>query len=343
VKLYIAGPMRGYPRYNFDAFDEAQWTLEDAGHEVISPAQLDRDLGFDPDKTLEEQGFSVEEAMRRDVHAILEVDGVALLPGWEQSQGARTERTVAQALGLAIYEFDPEYPDALPVVVPDDHETHLRLNREEAMRRHPSSQNFPTPLDMAGALLGVKEGRKAGAAVEHEALLEAYREGLSLHELKRRNAEARRQGAAVEQEARKEWTPQQVTSILGAKPRPARIGSDTTNPKDLLGVKKPQLWLVPRSFIIRVAQAMADGAAKYNPYNWREKAVRATVYSSAADRHLAAWLDGEDHATDSGYHHLAHAAACLAILIDAIETGNLVDDRPTPGAAGRLIAELTES
>jgi hypothetical protein len=118
--------------------------------------------------------------------------------------------------------------------------------------------------------------------------------------------------------------------------------ADDTNPKDLLGVKKPQLHLVPRSFIIRVAQAMADGARKYGPYNWREKAVRATIYQSAAERHLAAWLDGEDCASDSGYHHLAHAAACLAILIDAIETGNLVDDRPTPGAAGRLIAELTE-
>jgi 5'(3')-deoxyribonucleotidase len=125
-------------------------------------------------------------------------------------------------------------------------------------------------------------------------------------------------------------------------PEPAPGEADTTNPKDLLGIKKPQLHLVPRSAIIRMAQAMADGAAKYGPYNWREKAVRATVYQSAADRHLAAWLDGEDHATDSGYHHLAHAAACLAILIDAIETGNLVDDRPTPGAAGRLIAELTE-
>jgi hypothetical protein len=124
---------------------------------------------------------------------------------------------------------------------------------------------------------------------------------------------------------------------------PLEAFPDDTNPKDLLGVKKPQLHLVPRSLIIRVAQAMADGARKYGPFNWRTKGVRASIYVDAAERHLGQWFDGEECAKDSGVPHLAHAAACIGILIDAEATGNLVDDRPTPGAASKLIEELTAS
>lgn len=112
-----------------------------------------------------------------------------------------------------------------------------------------------------------------------------------------------------------------------------------TNPKDLLGIKKVQLNLVPASSIIYQALAMEDGAAKYGPYNWRENKVIASIYVAAAMRHLQSWLDGEENATDSKKPHLAHALACIGIIVDAKETGNLVDDRPLPGAASRLINE----
>lgn len=117
---------------------------------------------------------------------------------------------------------------------------------------------------------------------------------------------------------------------------------DEANPKDLIGVKKPRLDLVPAALDIHASMAMANGAEKYGPFNWREKPVRASIYIAAARRHLAAWFDGEDTASDSGVHHLGHAAACLAILLDAQATGNLVDDRPPHGAAGPLIEELTK-
>jgi hypothetical protein len=113
-----------------------------------------------------------------------------------------------------------------------------------------------------------------------------------------------------------------------------------TNPKDLLGMKKVNLHLVPPSSIIYQALAMEDGAKKYGPYNWRQNKVVATIYVDAAMRHLMAWLDGEENAADSGKPHLAHALACLGIIVDAKETGNLVDNRPTAGAAGDLIARL---
>lgn len=122
----------------------------------------------------------------------------------------------------------------------------------------------------------------------------------------------------------------------------ATKSTDLANPKDAIGEKKPPLGLIPAAALIHEAMVMRDGATKYGPYNWRGKKVRYTVYVNAALRHLLAALDGEEVASDSKRLHLAHARACLGILIDAKETGNLIDDRPAPGAAGRLIGELTE-
>src|SRR5207245_2175812 len=59
---------------------------------------------------------------------------------------------------------------------------------------------------------------------------------------------------------------------------------DTTNPKDLLGVKKVQLGLLPAAGKIYGALAMEYGAAKYKPYNWRDKKIRITVYLDAIER-----------------------------------------------------------
>jgi len=123
---------------------------------------------------------------------------------------------------------------------------------------------------------------------------------------------------------------------LKKDPKPAPLG---TNPKDLLGIKKVQLNLVPASSIIYQALAMEDGAVKYGPYNWRANKVIASIYVAAAMRHLQSWFDGEENATDSKKPHLAHALACIGIIVDAKETGNLVDDRPLPGAASKLIGE----
>jgi hypothetical protein len=112
---------------------------------------------------------------------------------------------------------------------------------------------------------------------------------------------------------------------------------EDANPKDRIGATKPDLSLVPPAGVIHEALAMEDGARKYGPYNWREKKVKARVYIAACKRHLDSYLDGEEHAEDSGAHHLGHARACLGILLDAKETGNLIDDRPKPGPAALLL------
>jgi len=115
------------------------------------------------------------------------------------------------------------------------------------------------------------------------------------------------------------------------------------NPKDRIGVAKVPLWLVPSSSVIHQAMAMADGARKYGPYNWREKKVVTSIYLSAALRHIYKYLDGARIDEESGAHELGHALACLGIILDAEETGNLSDDRPLGSNTAALLARLKKS
>ena len=115
------------------------------------------------------------------------------------------------------------------------------------------------------------------------------------------------------------------------------------NPKDLIGAKKAPLGVVPASLVPFVAPAMAVGANKYGPYNWRAQKVQAMTYVEAAQRHLLAWVDGQEVAEDTGVHHIAHALAGLAILADAIAANNLIDNRPQPGPTPDLLRAQDKS
>lgn len=118
--------------------------------------------------------------------------------------------------------------------------------------------------------------------------------------------------------------------------------STGANPKDRAGSRKPPLHLIPAAAEIAESLVMGHGAAKYGPFNWRSEKVRATVYIAAARRHLAQWLDGDDDDRESGVSHLAHARASLGILLDAIATGNVIDDRPPAGVASEWIFKYTK-
>lgn len=116
----------------------------------------------------------------------------------------------------------------------------------------------------------------------------------------------------------------------------------TNNPKDLLGIKKVQLALLPGPGVIEGARAMEFGAEKYGPYNWRDRTVSYSVYLNAMLRHMYSLLDGQDAAPDSGVHHLGHIIANAAILLDARASGKLIDDRPTKGKSAEMIDFYTK-
>lgn len=119
-KVYLAGPMRGIENWNFPAFDLARDRLVAAGYEVVSPADMDRENGLDPDTLadpvlnfLREEDwrktpiwFDLPAAIERDKAELLQCDMVALLPGWEKSEGANEEVRLASQAGISIAPAD---------------------------------------------------------------------------------------------------------------------------------------------------------------------------------------------------------------------------------------------
>ena len=102
MRVYLAGPMRGYPAFNFPAFAEAATRLRAAGHEVWSPAENDVEAdGFDPTK---DAPRSMAHYMGRDLPAVCASEAVAVLAGWRKSQGARLEVHVAVSCGIPILD-----------------------------------------------------------------------------------------------------------------------------------------------------------------------------------------------------------------------------------------------
>lgn len=95
MRLYISGPMTGRLSLNYPAFDAAAGILDDCGYGVSNPAQYPV-----------VDGEPWAECLRRDLADLLQCEGVATLPGWSFSKGARFEVSVAKRLGMPVKSVD---------------------------------------------------------------------------------------------------------------------------------------------------------------------------------------------------------------------------------------------
>jgi hypothetical protein len=97
--------MRGYPEFNFPAFDAAAARLRGEGHTVLSPADHDREIGFDEKTAQEAQiagGQVLKDMILWDMWAVAEADAVYFLKGWEYSAGAKVEHALATFLSKVV-------------------------------------------------------------------------------------------------------------------------------------------------------------------------------------------------------------------------------------------------
>lgn len=116
MKFYLAAPMRGKKQYNFRLFDTVRDKLLTLGHEVISPADLDRDSGFDALTMVSEDdpcdtapdGFDIFACIQRDVKAICDADAICFIdPEYLGSTGVRAEVAVSLWAGKEAFLFEP--------------------------------------------------------------------------------------------------------------------------------------------------------------------------------------------------------------------------------------------
>lgn len=99
MKLYLAGPMRGYPDFNFPEFHAKAKMLRDAGYDVFNPAEHDEETISKDGRKIAD--LTIRECMKADTAWICDnADGIALLSGWDKSTGAQAEVALGKAIGI---------------------------------------------------------------------------------------------------------------------------------------------------------------------------------------------------------------------------------------------------
>ena len=93
MRWYVSGPMTGLPDLNRPAFQQVAVTVRAAGHDPINPAEL-----CPPD-------IPWKAAMRIDLAALKNANGLICLPGWERSRGARIEVWLARRRAIPVWQF----------------------------------------------------------------------------------------------------------------------------------------------------------------------------------------------------------------------------------------------
>lgn len=124
--VYITGPMRGQPQYNFPAFYKAQAMLEMWGYRVINPARIDIERGKahwnqSLQNVILDNKFTIEDALSRDFNEILtRADALVVLGGFESSVGANREIAFGTSIGRKAFKYNEDHPLDIATDTPMD-------------------------------------------------------------------------------------------------------------------------------------------------------------------------------------------------------------------------------
>ena len=99
MRVYLSGPMKGYPESNFPAFHATAADLRARGLEVVNPAEINVN-GAENDADFYNQ------CLRADLKAMMDCEAIALMRGWEKSNGANLELHVAHRVGMRVLFVD---------------------------------------------------------------------------------------------------------------------------------------------------------------------------------------------------------------------------------------------
>jgi hypothetical protein len=94
---------------------------------------------------------------------------------------------------------------------------------------------------------------------------------------------------------------------------------------------KADLSLCPLPALEAMARAFMLGEKKYGRYNYLSGGMESHRLIAATLRHVMQWQSGEDNDPESGYSHLGHALASIAMLISQCHENKQIDTRRKRG------------
>jgi hypothetical protein len=299
VTAYLSGPMRGYEHYNFPAFRAAEEYLVHAGWKVISPARKDAEemgLGWEPDTTQEISEAMMNDWMRRDITDVAACSHIVLLPGWEESTGAKRELQVAQWCGLEVFEYNP--------------------NEGYGWRLNPLSDE-----DVDAVLSGVSGGVDSNATVS--GVNPAYESFLE-HDARRPAQRVNPFSPWAEIRTPVQSHADAIDEMRSTSGEVRSVNPITGGEK---GVKPARFDLIPAGPLTTVATHYGIGAQKYEDRNW-ERGYEFSKTFAALQRHAWAWWNGEDIDPETGSPHMAAVVFHAFAALEFANTHPEMDDRP---------------
>jgi hypothetical protein len=96
-RLYVAGPISGYPLNNYPEFHRVADLLRGVGFEVVNPAETGVPGAGRVHYT---------DLLRQDLVDMMTCDGVAVIDLWWESSGARNEVQVAGILRMPVHHYE---------------------------------------------------------------------------------------------------------------------------------------------------------------------------------------------------------------------------------------------
>lgn len=213
--------------------------------------------------------------MRNDVAELLRVDTVIVGPEWRESPGAVLEVSVAVAMGLEVLAITEEVGGfTLKPALPLFERDRDRLEHVLTYVMQPEAEN--------------DEPHHVPFFDIDSAVVERITRNMEKH---------------IAESAAVHLVPASATGEV-------RTVSATGGEK---GVKPARFDLIPPGFLWALAEHFGVGARKYDDNNWQRGYEWSKSYG-ALQRHLFAWIAGEDIDAETGSNHLiavAWHACCL--------------------------------
>lgn len=287
-ECYVAGGMRGYARFNFEAFDAVaahcrnvkKWrTHNPADHDRETWPEIETWPGFATGDVEQCPAFDLAEAMRWDLVKAAQSEHLVLLPGWEKSTGARHERYVAEVTGSTIWLAKPYGPKTDTTWFLETDTLQIRVTAETVKQPDVGWGDNGPSIGVDSHPVYGRWGKVEGDDLER---IEVAAAG-GPFELAGGPSALNIDGhafATLDSGQRQQFESGMVRDTADGKPR---------------------YDLIPIMPLRRLAELYTRGAVKYGDCNWQKanSAEELQRFKSSAFRHFIQWLDGdtnEDHA-----------------------------------------------